>query len=208
MPVIPIYTAGCRKEYFLLYCRIKGMYMKKLIPVFLLFWIGCIGLGWGQEIEWMTMNEALEAQKQKPKKIMMDAYTDWCGPCKLLDKNTFHNKDVVEYVNKNFYAVKFNAEGPEKVTYNDFTYTNPTYVPNKKGRNGLHLFAHALKISGYPSIVFFDENGGVIAPVTGYRTPQQLELYLKMIYSDKYKELTTPEAWQKYEKNFKATFKG
>ena len=38
-------------------------------------------------IRWMSMNEALEAQKEAPKKILMDVYTSWCGPCKLLDKN-------------------------------------------------------------------------------------------------------------------------
>ena len=39
------------------------------------------------KINWMTMNEALEAQKETPKNIIMDAYTDWCGPCKMIDKN-------------------------------------------------------------------------------------------------------------------------
>ena len=61
-------------------------------------------------IRWMSMNEALEAQKETPKKILMDVYTSWCGHCKLLDKNTFGNKDVIKYVNKNYYPVKFNAE--------------------------------------------------------------------------------------------------
>ncbi len=70
-----------------------------------------------QEINWVTMDEALELQKTAPKKIFMDAYTNWCGPCKMLDKNTFHNADVVEYVNKHYYAVKFNAEGNSAVTY-------------------------------------------------------------------------------------------
>ena len=39
-----------------------------------------------QEINWMTMDEALAAQKEEPKKIFMDVYTTWCGPCKMLDK--------------------------------------------------------------------------------------------------------------------------
>jgi len=65
-----------------------------------------------QEIKWMSMNEALEAQKENPKKIFMDVYTDWCGPCKLLDKKTFANKDVANYVNKHFYAVKFSIKHP------------------------------------------------------------------------------------------------
>ncbi|RZS98967.1 thioredoxin family protein [Aquimarina brevivitae] len=160
-----------------------------------------------QEIKWMTMNEALAAQEKEPKKIFMDVYTDWCGPCKLLDKRTFHNKDVVNYVNQHFYAVKFNAEGNEDITYNNFTYTNPNYDASKKGkRNSQHFFANALKITGYPSIVFFDENGKLIAPVVGFKTPQQLELYLKMVKKDDYKTLTSAEAWQAYEKSFVATF--
>ncbi|GAA4276838.1 thioredoxin family protein [Aquimarina mytili] len=159
-----------------------------------------------QEINWMSINEALAAQKKEPKKIFMDVYTDWCGPCKLLDKRTFHNKDVVNYVNKHYYAVKFNAEGTEEVNYNNFTYTNPNHNPNRKGRNSQHFFANALKISGYPSMVFFDENGNLIAPVVGFKTPQQLELYLKMIHNNDYKKLTTAEAWKKYEKSFVGTF--
>ena len=92
-------------------------------------------------IRWISMNEALEAQKEAPKKILMDVYTSWCGPCKLLDKNTFGNKDVIKYVNKNYYPVKFNAEGTESVTYQDFTYTNPNYQEGRKGRNSQHLLA-------------------------------------------------------------------
>ena len=148
-----------------------------------------------QEVEWMSMNDALEAQKENPKKIFVDVYTDWCGPCKLMDKKTLQNKDVAKYISNNYYAVKFNAEGTEEVNYNDFTYTNPNYNPDRKGRNSQHLFAHALKITGYPSIVFFDETGKVIAPVVGYQSPTQLEVYLKMINNDDYKRLNTAEAW-------------
>lgn len=160
-----------------------------------------------QEIKWMTMNEALAAQKTQPKKIIMDAYTTWCGPCKLMDQKTFTNKDVVNYINKHYYAVKFNAEGTEEVMYKDFNYTNPNFDPNRKGRNSQHFFANALKITGYPSLVFFDEQSNVIAPIMGYRTPVQLEIYLRMMATDDFKKLTTTEAWQKYEKEFKGTFK-
>ncbi len=165
------------------------------------------GLTQAQEINWMSMNEALAAQKKEPKKIMMDAYTTWCGPCKMMDKNTFTNKDVVNYINKHFYAVKFDAEGTEKILYKDFTYTNPNHDPNRKGRNSQHFLADALKITGYPSLVFFDENSDVIAPIMGYRTPEQVEIFLKMIAKDDYKKLTTAEAWEKYSSNFKGTFK-
>lgn len=177
--------------------------MKNLL--FLLTFLLCLSTQ-AQEIQWISMNEALEAQKKEPKKIFMDVYTDWCGPCKLLDKKTFHNKDVVSYVNENYYAVKFNAEGTEEVNYNNFTYTNPNHNPNRKGKNSQHFFANALKITGYPSMVFFDEKGNLIAPVVGYKTPKQLEIYLKMIHKNDYKKLTTTDAWKKYENSFVSTF--
>ncbi len=177
--------------------------MKKLLLLFLLLSLGTVN---SQEINWMTMNEALVAQKESPKKIFMDVFTTWCGPCKMLDKNTFSDKEVIDYVNENYYAVKFNAEGTEEITYQDFTYTNPNFQPERKGRNTTHFFADALKLTGYPSLVFFTEKGDLIQALPGYKTPQQLEIFLKMIATDDYQKITTTEAWQDYQKKFKPTF--
>lgn len=166
-----------------------------------------MGVASAQEVNWMTFDEALAAQKKEPRPIMVDAYTTWCGPCKLLDKNTFQNKDVSTFLNENYYPVKFNAEGTEEVNYLENVYTNPRHDPNKRGRNSQHEFAQAMKLRGYPSIVFFDEQGNYIQPLVGYKTPQQLEIFLKMIANGDYKELTTGEKWQAYQDNFKYTFK-
>ncbi|SKB89645.1 Thioredoxin-related protein [Salegentibacter salinarum] len=160
-----------------------------------------------QEIKWMSMNEALEAQKEEPKKIFMDAYTVWCGPCKMLDKNTFTNADVIEYVNEHYYPVKFNAEGEEEIDFKGQIFENPQYDPEKKKRrNSSHQLARALKITGYPSLVFFDEEANLIAPIPGYRTPQQLELYLKLFAKDEYKKMTSKEAFADYQEKFKGSF--
>lgn len=155
----------------------------------------------------MSMNEALKAQQKEPKKIFIDAYTTWCGPCKMLDKNTFQNKDVVAYVNKHFYAVKFNAEGNEVVNYEDKVFQNPNYDESKKsGRNSVHQFALAMGVNAYPTMVFFDENGKFLSPLKGYLTPQKLEIFLKIFATDDYKEVNTDEKWTEYQKNFKGTF--
>jgi len=66
-----------------------------------------------QSINWVSMDEALELQQKTPRKILIDMYTSWCGPCKMLDRNTFTNKDLIAFVNEHYYAVKFNAEGNE-----------------------------------------------------------------------------------------------
>lgn len=159
-------------------------------------------------INWMTLEQAMTAQAKKPKKIFMDAYTDWCGPCKMLDANTFHNADFVKYVNENYYAVKFDAEGNETIKFKGKTYSNPSYDPAKdKARNSSHQLAQALQVRSYPSMIFMDEQGNFLYTAVGYMTPQQLEIYLKLFASNDYKNLKTEDDWKKYQAKFKGTFK-
>lgn len=160
-----------------------------------------------QEINWVSMEKAQELMKKEPRKIIMDAYTVWCGPCKMLDRNTFGHKDVAAYINANYYAVKFNAEGDKEVTFNGKTFKNPGYDPAKKNRrNSSHEFAQFLGVRAYPTIAFFDEDLKLITPVTGYQNPQQLELYLKLFANDKYKNISSQEDFNEYVKTFKPAF--
>ncbi|MDR2064105.1 MAG: DUF255 domain-containing protein [Prevotellaceae bacterium] len=135
------------------------------------------------QIKWHTANEAFELQKQKPKKILMDVYTNWCGWCKRMDASTFTNPKVVEYLNKYYYCVKFNAEGNENVTFREINFAND----GKYGKS--HSFAVAVlqgKMS-YPSIAYFDEKSQLITAVAGYMTPEQILPILAYFGEDNYK---------------------
>ncbi len=177
--------------------------MKKAFLLFLLVTFSVTINAQNSEINWMTFKEALTAQKTNPKKIMMDVYTNWCGPCKLLDKNTFHNTNLVKYVNENFYAVKFNGEGNQIVNYESQEFGNPHYDKSKEfKRNSSHQLADYLQIRAYPSILFFEESGDLLAPLPGYRTAKQLEVFLKLFQTNKHKVITTEEAFSKYQKEF------
>ncbi|HMS53720.1 MAG TPA: DUF255 domain-containing protein, partial [Chitinophagales bacterium] len=68
-----------------------------------------------KEVKWLTITEAEKAAKKKPKKIMIDVYTDWCGWCKKMDASTFKNPVVANYINQNYYAVKLNAERADSI---------------------------------------------------------------------------------------------
>ena len=160
-----------------------------------------------QEIKWMSFEEALEAQKETPKKIIMDTYTSWCGWCKKMDKETFTNKDVVNYINEHYYAVKFDAEGNETISFKDQIFSNPNYTPNKRGRNSSHQLTQYFGIRSFPTIAYLDEEANLIAPIPGYKTPSQIELYLKFFESDEYKNIKSKEEWQNYSSNFKSEFK-
>lgn len=132
-----------------------------------------------QEIKWMSMDEALAAQKKQAKPIFMDVYTDWCGPCKQLDKVTFHDPAVVKYISENYYAVKFNAESTPEINYKGKKYANPQYDANRRGRNSQHEFAAMLGIRAYPSMIVFNAKGDVKEPIVGLVTPDQLLTTLK-----------------------------
>jgi len=175
---------------------------KLFLPILLL-----ISLAASAQVRWMTLDKAMEAQKEVPKKILIDVYTVWCGPCKLLDKNTFGNPDVSAYINENYYAVKFNAEGDETINYQNNTFTNPNYDSSRSGRNARHQFTAYLGVTGYPTVVFLDEKGQFITPVVGYHDVQQMEFYLKLFHSDDYKALKSQTDFTAYFKNFKPLFK-
>ena len=179
--------------------------MKKIVSVFaLLLFVTQFS---AQNINWVGLEEAVELQKKNPKKIMIDVYTEWCGPCKMLDKNTFQNKDVADYVNKYYYAVKFNAEGNEDIDFKGNSFKNPGYkADNAKRRNTQHQLATYYSITSYPTILILDEKAEFLSPVIGYKTPQQLELFLKLFKDKEYVDIKTQEEFSAYTKTFKPEF--
>ncbi|MCW5897748.1 MAG: thioredoxin family protein [Flavobacteriales bacterium] len=155
-------------------------------------------------IQWLSMEEAQAKTKRVPKPLFVDVYTQWCGPCKMLDRNTFSDPKVADYVNKHFYPVKFDAESGAAVTFKGQKLSNPDFDPARAGgRNGTHQLTYAIaNVNGriaYPTIVYLDEEMNVLAPVQGYMTPEQLEPVLVFFGEGHYKK-------QDYQA-FMATFK-
>ncbi len=146
-----------------------------------------------QEVEWLTWDEAAQLAEtdEKPKKIFVDVYTDWCGWCKKMDKDTFQNEEVAAYMKENFYMVKLDGEGKEPIEFKGKTYK---FVPS--GRKGYHEFAAALlqgKLS-YPTTVFLDEEMNMLSPVPGYQKPKPFLDIAKYFGDDIYKE----KDWKTY----------
>lgn len=127
------------------------------------------------KMPWVGLGDVEGLMQSNPKKIVVDVYTPWCGPCKMMDRNTFSNPEIISLMGDNFYPVKFNAEGPDPITYLGKEYTNPQFDPNKRGRNGRHQLANLFPVRGYPSLVVLNEKFEIINTITGYRTPEQLK---------------------------------
>lgn len=123
------------------------------------------------KVNWMTWEQAIEANKTHKKKIFIDLYTDWCGWCKVMDRNVFSDSAVAAYMNEHFYCVKFNAESK-----NDIKYQNVVF--KYKAENKAHELAISL-LNGemsYPSLVFLNEKEQRLTVIKGY---QEKDVFLK-----------------------------
>lgn len=140
------------------------------------------------KVKWYSFLEAVELSKKldKKKKIFIDVYTDWCGPCKMLDRNTFSHPVIAKYLNENFIPVKLNAEMKDTIVYNNFTFL-PSPGPRMAHQLAASLLSNKMQ---YPTIVFLDENFNMITPVAGYRAPHEMEPLVKYIGSDIFRTKT------------------
>lgn len=172
--------------------------------------------------KFMSFEEAVAAAKKNPKPIMIDIYTQWCGPCKLMTKNTFGDEKVAKYLNDNFYCVKFDAEGFDTVRLEVMTkdtvrekgkivkiqdkpfiikFVNPAPIGTPKSP---HQFASSI-LDGklmYPSLVFLSANINRLEIKPGYLTPQQFEPVIKFYGSGAYQI----QSFEEFSKTFTPTF--
>jgi thioredoxin-related protein len=165
------------------------------------------GLGQEKElVNWMPFEKAVELARKNKKHIIVDVYTQWCGPCKMMSKNTFQNPVIAKYINENYYAVKYDAENfdtlrftvevPDTVRKNGKVVKVQMkkqavkfYNPAPKGTpRSPHQFAASILDNNlsYPSIVFLNDKIQRIDIVKGYHTPQQFEPIIKYIGSAAY----------------------
>jgi thioredoxin-related protein len=176
--------------------------MKKIISILFLF---CLSFTFAQ-VKWMTIEEALKAQKEIPKKILIDFYADWCGPCKTMDKKTYGHPVITEILNQNYYAVKFNAEKKESIEIFGRTFSNPD-TEKRQGKNSLHEFTQYMNVAAVPSTVFLDDKGDPITILQGELSAKELEPYLELISKNLFKKIRTGQQWEDYQKKFKSKIK-
>jgi len=169
--------------------------MKKVVVMMMLIWAAA-AFSFGQEtIKWYTINEAVELNKKAPRVFIVDVYTDWCGWCKRMDANTFSNPVIAAYINKNYYPVKLNAEQKDDIILEGRTYK---FIQGSgRGYNELAAILLRGKLS-YPSIVYLNPKLQIIDVVAGYKTPQQLEVYLSYFKEGAYARTTLTEYAQTF----------
>ncbi|HEV7351319.1 thioredoxin family protein [Telluribacter sp.] len=154
------------------------------------------------KIQWLTMEQAYARTQQEPRKILVDIYTDWCSWCKVMDRETYTNARVIEYINKNYYPVKFNAEQRAPVTLGQQKFE---FIA--QGKSGVHQLALGLTNNqpSYPTTVFLDEKMQLIQPLPGYLKAKEFhkvitffgDNHYQKVPFEKYKSETYPKLYSK-----------
>lgn len=148
----------------------------------------------GETVNWISIEEAEARAAKDGKKILVDVYTDWCGWCKVMDKQTYTDPEVVNLINDHFHAVKLDAEQRENIQVKGYTFK---FVD--QGRRGYHEFAAAL-LNGqmqYPSTVFLESNLNPLYIVPGYIKAKMMGQILAYTQEEAYKENIPFEEFQK-----------
>ncbi|HTY12353.1 MAG TPA: thioredoxin fold domain-containing protein [Bacteroidota bacterium] len=87
---------------------------------------------------------------QQNKLVFVDAYTDWCVWCKVMDKETFSDSAVAKFMDEKFVPVKYEME------------TGFGLVMSEKYR-----------VNGFPSFLIFTTDGKLVYRILGYLKPKE-----------------------------------
>ncbi len=93
-----------------------------------------------------SMQSAMKEAKRTGKPIMVDFYATWCGPCKMLDRDTFPNPKIVRE-SRNWVLLKIDAEKSLKL-------------------------AEKYGVTGFPTVAFLQPNGKLVTGFVGYKPPR------------------------------------
>jgi len=95
--------------------------------------------------------KAIEQAKKQKKMIFIDAYTSWCGPCRMLKQNTFTDKAAGDFFNKHFINIALDMERGDGLA-----------------------FAEKYQIRAYPTLLIMDPEQKSVSVSEGYINPAQL----------------------------------
>lgn len=130
-------------------------------------------------ISWLDFQSGVAKAARENKILLVDAYTDWCGWCKVMDRNTYTNDTVLQVLNEHFVTVKFNPEKDRKYYLGKDSFTSTE----------LHAWMGYGRTFGYPTTYFLMKPGVTEEryAVVGYNEPWDFRNILAQVVAKRKK---------------------
>ena len=133
-------------------------------------------------VAWSELDPGLKEAHARKRPMLVDVYTDWCGWCRRMERDTYAAGEVRDYLAKSFVTVKLNAEDSKKTA----RYQGEDVSYRK--------FADGFRITGYPTTLFLDQDGELITALPGYVGAPKFIYILRFIGDGHYKT----KSWDAY----------
>jgi len=148
-----------------------------------------------KQVKTYSMKEAQELQKKKPKKILVNVYANFCNSCRVMNKTTFSDTSLANYIDKNFYLVNYNAEDADTVNFkNEKLY--------KQLVNGYPFNTFTIKVTNgkfsLPCLAILDEQLNTLDVLNYYQHPRNLKPVLVFYGGNHYKTKKWPDFYQSF----------
>lgn len=155
---------------------VKSMFVILLISLFL---CASSQAQKSESVNWLTFEQLQDSLAVKPKKVFIDFYTEWCTYCRKMDKVVFTKPDVINLLNDQYYAIRFDAESDETVNFSGQVFQNEQ---SGKSRNPVHQIAQLLggrnnKFTP-PVLVVLDQDFRITARYFQYMDSKKLVMAL------------------------------
>ncbi len=132
----------------------------------------------GAEKSWYSYREGMKLAEKEQKHIIIDFYTDWCTWCKVMDKKTFSDPEVQEFLFDHFIPIKLNAES----TTETIEFQGQKLTPRE--------LTSAFRITGFPSVAFLTPSSEIITVVPGFIKKDMFMNLLQYMNKECYKSQT------------------
>lgn len=133
------------------------------------------------KINWKSWSELESALAQEPKPVLLFFHADWCAYCKKIERVVFTKPEIIDRINKEYYAVSMDVERTDTISFDGMIFKNEQALTQRNGVHELPLLLGSRDGREYslPVTILLNKDFTTRERVFEYYTSKQLMTYLE-----------------------------